>query len=286
MSPVDPRDHATHDLDALSEALDGRLSKEPLEAVLDLVRSCPDCRAAYEALAWTRAQAGRLPAVAFPPGLEEEIRRGLNQEASRPGLGSIRRIVGLALAAALLVSLAGILVRLASRPPPLPETVAEDFRARATERRPLALETADPARLEAWLASASLGFPTRVFDLRMMGYELRGGGTDTVAGRRSAVIVYRDVTTGREVICRMLVGGLGDLPSPDGKREHDGIPFRVYQVEGITLVFWPEGNVLCMLVGDGDPEALVQLAFAKAMKARARDTWGARPAVTVGFRSQ
>jgi anti-sigma factor RsiW len=271
MSPVDPRDHAKHDLDALSEALDQRLPPERAEAVQDLVRSCPDCRAAYEALAWTRAQAGRIPAVAFPPGLEDQVRDALDRGAARPRQALTRRTVGLALAAALLVSLAAALVRLASRPPRLPQAMAEDFRGGAAGHRPLALETADPARLQASLASAPLGFSPRVFDLRMMGYELRGGGIDTIAGRPSAVIVYREVATGREVICRMLLGGLTDLPPPDGKREHDGIPFHVYSVEGLTLVFWPEGDVLCVLVGDGDREALVQLAFAKAMKARPRE---------------
>jgi len=271
MNPVDPRDHAAHEPDALSEALDGRLPADRLEAVLEVVRSCAECRAAYEALAWTKAQAGRTSAVAFPAGLEEGIRRGLDREAARPRRALTRRAVGLTLAAALLLSLAAILARLASGPPPLPTAVADDFRARAAGRVPIALETSDPARLERWLGSA-LGFPTRVFDLRMMGYELRGGGTDTVAGRPSAVIVYRELATGREVICRMLRGGLSDLPPADEEREHDGIPFRVHQVEAVTLVFWPEGEVLCLLVGDGDPEALVQLAFAKAMKARARES--------------
>jgi anti-sigma factor RsiW len=270
MSPVDPRDHATHDLDALSEALDGRLTEGRHEAVQDLLRSCPECRAAYEALAWTRAQAGRPSAVPLPPGLEDQIRRRLDHEAGRRTRAA-RRAVGLTLAAALLVAFVALLARLASGPPPLPRALAEDFRARAAGRLPLVLETADPARLEAWLAKAPLGFPTRVFDLRMMGYELRGGGTRTVVGRPSALIVYRETATGREVICRMLRGVLTELPSPDGKREHDGIPFRIYQVDGITLVFWPEGDVLCVLVGEGDPEALVQLAFAKAMKARSRE---------------
>jgi len=33
------------------------------------------------------------------------------------------------------------------------------------------------------------------------------------------------------------------------------------------VVFWSEGDVVCVLVGDGPPEAVVSLAFAKAMKA-------------------
>jgi anti-sigma factor RsiW len=273
MSPPDPREHATHDLDSLSEALDGRLAGKRLEAVLDLVRSCPECRAAYDAMAWTRAQGRRLPAVAGPSGLEEQIRSRLDRDAGLSRrIRAVRRALGLTAAAALLLALAGVLIRLVSSPPSLPQAVAADFRARAAGHLPLTLETPDPARLEAWLASASVGFPTRVFDLRMMGYELRGGGTRVVAGRPSVFIVYRETATGREMICEMRRGGPKDLPPADTTREHDGIAFRVYRIEDLTLVFWPEGDVLCVVVGDGDPEALVQLAFAKAMKARVRES--------------
>jgi hypothetical protein len=271
MKPIDPREHPSHDLDALSEALDGRLQGEGLEAVLGLVRSCAECRAAYEALAWTKAQAGRTPAVTAPPELEEEIRRGLDRGAVGPPRARTRRAaVFAALAALVVLALAAALVRLrpASPPPTLPQAVAEDFRNRGARTIALGIETTDPARLEAWLDSASLGFPTRVFDLRMMGYELRGGAVDSIAGRASALVVYREVATGREVICRMLLGRLRDLPPPDEALEHDGIRFQVYEAGRITLVFWPEGEVLCMLAGDGDREALVQLAFAKAMRAQ------------------
>jgi hypothetical protein len=210
--------------------------------------------------------------VTAPPELEEEIRRGLDRGVGgAPRARARRGAAFVALAALVVLALAAALVRLrpASPPPTLPQAVAEDFRNRRARTMALGIETTDPARLEAWLDSASLGFPTRVFDLRMMGYELRGGAVDTIAGRASALVVYREVATGREVICRMLLGGQRDLPPPDEAREHDGIRFQVYEAGRITLVFWPEGEVLCMLAGDGDPEALVQLAFAKAMRAQA-----------------
>jgi hypothetical protein len=189
--------------------------------------------------------------------------------ARTPGAPRAPRTLILTLAAALVLSLGAILARIAFGPPSLPTAVADDLRARAAGRVPMTLETSDPARLESWLGSAPLALPTRVFDLRMMGYELRGGGADTLAGRASAVIVYREVATGRAVICRMLRGGLTDLPPPAEMREHDGISFDIYHVEGLTLVFWPEGDVWCVLVSVGEPDALIQLAFAKPMKARA-----------------
>jgi anti-sigma factor RsiW len=268
MTAMDRRDHAAHDLDELSEALDGRLPEARQRAVMERLRQCSDCQAAYEALAWARTQARRLPASAPPPDLEEGIRNALERDRR---IAPIRRAVGLGLAAALVIGVAVLFARLTPGPPPLPAAAAAELRDLGAGRLRLGLETSEAPRLEAFFASADLGFPTRVFDLGMMGYTLRGGTVRELAGRRAAVAVYREAKTGRTVLCLMLRGSVTELPAPDATREHAGLRFQVYRAQGVTLVFWPEGEVLCALVGDGDPEALVQLAFAKAMGARPRE---------------
>lgn len=268
MTPSDPSGHARHDLDELSEALDGRLPEARHREVMERLGACPDCQAAYEAMAWARTQARGQPEVAPPSGLEEGIRSTLESRTARSP--SVRRTLGLGLAAALVAGLAALLARLGSGPAPLPAAAAGEFREHAAGRVALDLESGEASRLEAWFASASLGFSPRVLDLGMMGYVLRGGAVRELAGHRVAVSVYRETATGRDVLCLMLRGGLAELPAPEATREHAGFRFQVYSGEGITLVFWPEGDVLCVLVGEGDPEALVQLAFAKAMKARSR----------------
>jgi hypothetical protein len=48
-------------------------------------------------------------------------------------------------------------------------------------------------------------------------------------------------------------------------RRHGGISFYVYRRDARTLVFWPEGEVLCVLTSDGDAEEVIALAFAKAV---------------------
>jgi anti-sigma factor RsiW len=266
MTGAKPRDHATHDLDELSEALDGRLAETRHEQVRERLQTCPDCQAAYEAMAWSRAQARGQPAVASPSGLEEGLWDAVAARIKRTT--SVRRTLGLGLAAALVAGLATLLARLGSGPAPLPAAAANEFRERAAGRVLLGIETSDASRLEAWFTSASLGFSPRVLDLGMMGYVLQGGAVRELAGRPVAVSVYRETATGRDVLCLMLRGGLAELPAPESTREHSGFRFQVYRREGVTLVFWPEGEVLCALVGGGDPEALVQLAFAKAMVAR------------------
>ena len=271
MTSAHPHDHATHDLDALSEALDGRLSEPGQADVVERMRMCSACRSAYEAMAWARAQARRVPAQAVPEGLEAGLRAQL-REATSGRTGAPRRwrraLIGFAAAAALVLGLASLLTRTPEAPASLLETVASDYRLVTSGRLDLALETDDAGRLEAWFSEARPGFPVRVFDLKMMGYALRGGGVRPVASGLAAMSVYREVATRRDVLCEMLRASSSALPPPAEQREHDGISFKVYRMDGVTLVFWPEGEVLCVLAGSGDPDALVQLAFAKAMKAR------------------
>jgi len=251
-------DHLRHDLDELSEHLDGRLPEPRRREVLERLSECAECRDAHATLLWAKSQARKLAAVDAPAGLEAEIQARLRR----------RRLPALAAAAALVVGLAFVYSRL-SPPPPisLPEAVAQDVRSRAAGELELAVESSDARRLEAFLADQRLGFEARVLDLGMMGFALRGGSAGPLAGRPSALMVYRETATGLEVLCRMLLGRLAALPPPDETRQHDGIPFQVYHLGDVTVVFWPEGRVLCALAGRGEPEALIQLAFAKAMKA-------------------
>lgn len=266
--------HTTHDLDELTALLDDRLSEARRRELEEQLRSCGECRAALEAMRWARRQAARLAEAQEVPDLEGRLREVVRNEDARsarhPGRVHARWVIAAAL---LLLALTGYLA-LRHRAPSarrLPDSVASDFEAYRDGRFSLALATAEPPELEAYFKSRGLGFPTRVFDLGMMGYTLRGGREGAVAGRPSAFFVYRG-PSGEDVICQMFRGRLGDLPPPAARRLHDGIPFQVYRRDGLTLVFWAEGDVLCVLVGEGDSETLVQLAFAKAMKATSPQT--------------
>jgi anti-sigma factor RsiW len=274
-------DHSRHDLDELSEHLDGRLPEPRRQEVVERLRECAQCRDAQASLLWAKRHARKLAGAAAPAGLEAEVqvalRRAVGGEDAAmptrvPAARGRRHVPALVTAAALIIGLAFVLSRLG--PPPLsslPEAVAQDVRSRAEGRLELAVEGSDTRQLEAFLANQRLGFDTRVLDLGMMGFALRGGGAGPLAGRPSALMVYRETATGQEVLCRMLRGGLSALPPPHEERQHDGIPFQVYHLGDVTVVFWPEGGVLCALAGRGEPEALVQLAFGKAMKASRTD---------------
>ena len=59
---------------------------------------------------------------------------------------------------------------------------------------------------------------------------------------------------------------MSELPPTDDVRQHNGITFYVHRSAGSTIVFWQEGEVVCVLVSDVPAEDVVQLAFAKAMR--------------------
>jgi hypothetical protein len=42
--------------------------------------------------------------------------------------------------------------------------------------------------------------------------------------------------------------------------------FQIYRVGELTLVFWQEGTMVCVLASDAKSEAVIQLAYAKAVK--------------------
>jgi len=261
--------------DRIQEVLDRRLDDVALAGARDHARSCEVCGARWTAFETLQGEMRRLTAPDLPPGLSAEIAAALDREDAR-----LRRplrswwLYGAAGLAGLLL-LGGVLVRLADRPEPvppahsLPARLAHDFREIRAGRVPLSRRTADPAVLEGHLADQGLGFRPRVFDLAMMDQHLQGGGVVDLDGRRASLFSYRG-EDGTVLLCWMYLGTLAELPPPSQRREHGGISFEVHAVEGLTLVFWPEGDVVCVLVGDGPPEAVVALAFAKAEKAQAR----------------
>jgi len=210
----------------------------------------------------TREIVRRLAADAeVPPDLQSNIAAALDREVARAR--PARRRWGFAVAAAA----AAIALLLLLRPwheDDFPDEAAADYAAVVSGELPPELQTADTAQLEQWL-DARLPFRTRVFDFAMMRYELLGGRVDAVGTRRSALFAYRG-ERGDRIVCQMFEGTTAELPRAASTRVHNGITFHIYDREGRTIVFWQEGAVVCVLVGEGAADDVVSLAFAKAMK--------------------
>lgn len=263
--PTPPR-HYLEDLDAL---LDGRLYEDTVAEIEAHLAGCDECRHAFEALRWTKQFAAtRFAAPDAPADLQEKILRSLRAEPVLKILPSPPRRKwdhrhALALAASLLVAaiLSGVLLYPKTT---LPALVATDFQKYHAQKLPLDLATDDVKQMEEFFTAHGVPFTPRVFDLGMMQYRLVGGRVHRLAGQPSALFIYRS-PAGEELLCQMFPGKVAQLPAGAERRESKGIEFFIYRKNGTTTVFWQEGKIVCALVSNIDPEAVTQLAFAKAM---------------------
>jgi hypothetical protein len=257
--------------ESLQDALDGRLPADARAALEAHLAGCARCRGEVDALAWTkRLVAESAVATAPPPGLDDDLLRLLDAEDAASVPSAPARRVGrparwpawLAAAAVL-----AVLVWTWGRPAPaaLPVQVAADFRAFAGGTLALEYRTTEPAVLEARLSQSGLNFPARVFDFGMMQFTLTGGGRHHVGGHPSALFAYEGPND-LDVLCQMYQGTLAGLPPPDDRRTAKGIEFLVYRQGEVSVIFWQEGEVVCVLAANGDAEAAFALAATKAVR--------------------
>ena len=254
---------ARHYGEELQDLLDGRLAEPRRSEVAAHVEGCVRCRRELEALRWVKSELPKQVGDAeLPAELSSRVRAGLDAADRRSRRSVPRRawIAGaFAAAAVLLVFYRG------HKSVPLPSLVAADFVAFDTGAMKLEIESADPKVVEAFFARSGVGFPTHVYDLAMMQYRLVGGRVHRLDGRTSAFFAYRGPGD-TSLVCQMYEGRVDELPATDDVREHNGIRFYVHRSGNLTLVFWQEDGVVCVLASDARPEDVVQLAFAKARR--------------------
>ena len=253
--------------DELQDLLDGKLPDARRAEVAAHVASCARCARELASLEFAKQHAPTLYAAApLPDGLAARVRASLDAEDRRvqPARWTRRAWIGGALAAAAAIV---VFVRTRHRAT-IPELVAADFLAYDSGTALLAVESADPKVVEAFFAANGAAFRTRVLDLGMMQYRLVGGRVHQLDGRTCAEFAYRGPGN-VALVCQMYEGRVADLPAAAEQREHGGIDFYVHHFQGVTAVFWAEGGVVCVLAATLPSEDVVQLAFAKAMKATA-----------------
>ncbi|MBI3402256.1 MAG: zf-HC2 domain-containing protein [Acidobacteria bacterium] len=249
---------------ALQDLLDGRLNPDEQARVQAHVDECAECRSVLEDLRRGRAWArDGLPAADVPPDLVDDLRRrldGATRSRSATWIGR-RRFLAIGAGAVAAGLATAVYVR---RGHDWPNEAIDAYREFRAGRRPFDAETPDPPALEAFFRTR-VPFHTRVFDFGMMNYRLAGGRVDRLGGRAAALYVYAGPDN-RHLVCEMFVGTLTELTEPSERREHNGIPFVIYRRGAYTAVFWPETNVLCVVVSDMPAEETIALAFAKAVK--------------------
>jgi len=254
----------------LQDFLDGRLDDTRRVEVRAHLDGCPQCRGELEVLRWVRDVAlKQLPGEKVPPGLADRVTAALDAAdgRTRPAANwTIRRRWGQWATAGALLAAAALALLLVSRPrADLVDAVTRDFAVYSSGTLALDLRSADGTAVESLYARGGIDFRTRVFDLGMMQYRLVGGRIHRLRGRPSALFAYRG-PEGRDLVCQMYEGRLAELPRSDDVREHNGITFQVYRAGRLTLVFWQESAVVCVLASDAESETVIQLAYVKAVK--------------------
>jgi anti-sigma factor RsiW len=249
--------------DEIQELLDGRLDPAREAAVRSHLAECDVCREHWQHLEWLKQ---RLRAIAdpapLPSDLDAAIRGALDRErpeSRRTWRPSLTLAAGLA---ALLVVTIGGGVWWWFRPP-TPVEIARDYVSLSDGTLRLEAATAAPPTLERYFTARG-GVPNRVYDLDMMRYTLVGGRVQPHRGQPGTLAVYRG-EHGERVICEMYFAA-PPSGTPVDRRTHKGIEFTVYRHGDVIMVFWDEGPVTCVLAAIMDPEALLQLAYAKAQR--------------------
>ena len=261
-----------HFKDEIHELLDGRLDAAARREVEAHLETCEECRRAFEAMRWTKqfAAAHFAAPPEAPAELRDRILRSLRAEIEpvniiTPPPARWRKQTILALASAAVLLLAAILAFVHfTRKPQMPAVMADLYRDYKAQRLTLEFSTSDVKQMESYFAGRGVAFNTRVFDLGMMKYQLVGGRVDRGRKQPAALFVYRGADE-RVLVCEMFAGKMAELPAGAEVREHNGFRFQIFRQGDLTAVFWPEGAVVCVLISDGPPEEVVQLAFAKAM---------------------
>jgi anti-sigma factor RsiW len=260
-----------HPVEDLQLLVEGRLPKERNAALDTHLEGCVRCRAELDALKRVRSTLrASLTNQPVPEEVSKRILAAIEAEARASGharpetLDQSRRVfIKGAGALAIAAGLVALFFQLRPRGPIA--AAAADVLRFASEGSSLDLTTSDPSELETFFRTRDLGFSARVFDFGMMDYLLEGGSVSSISGRDSALFAYRGAD-GRGLVCQMYPGSLGDLEETAPEQVINGIDFRVYERDELTLVFWEEGPIVCVLGAEEEPASALDLAVAKAVR--------------------
>lgn len=263
--PTSPK----HFKDEIQDLLDNRLDAATRAEVEQHIESCTQCRREFEALRWTKSFAAQqFVAKAAPSELRENVLRALEADAGSartitrlPGFQT-RKLKPILAWAAALVALGILALILIPKQRTLPQLVARDFRSYQNQKLTPELNTPDVKKMETFFAGR-VPFAPHVYDLSAKNYPLVGGRVQDLQSQHTEWVVYRGPNK-QDLVCQMYVGNVSELPTGSVEREHRGKKFYVYDVKGVTMVFWQDRKVVCVLISDMPTESVVQLAFAKA----------------------
>jgi len=254
---------AAHPGDDLHRLLDGQLDAERAAQVEAHVAECLRCQRELEAVRGIKSVLrDHLAQVPVPGAVVSRVRAVTTAPAPEARRFPVRARLATAAVLALAAILVLAIVRRAPGPTDIVQSVVADYRGFRSGNMELQHRTADAPDLDRFFQEAGVPFPTPVFEFGAMQYSLAGGTIRENGGTR-AVFAY-DGPNDDRMICEMYEGVTGDLPVGADIQEFAGKQFYIYRVDDLTLVFWQDGEVVCVLVMDGDPEQAIFFARVKA----------------------
>lgn len=256
-----------HPGEQLADLVDGRLREAEAATVRAHLEQCAACRAVHDELRAARGAARALQAeVPMPADLLASVTRALDREDALERQAAPARVpmtVRVLLQVAATFAIVLLFRAIATPPRDLPRELAAIQRRVGSPQLRLEVVSSDVQAIERYFAEA--GAPrVRVIDLSMMGIVNEGGVRYLNNNRPVALMAYR-TPSGARLVCQMYEGLLADLPPPAETREQNGFRFQVYRRGALTMVFWQEGDLVCVLGSELPAEEVMALAVAKAM---------------------
>lgn len=224
--------------------VDNELSVESALEVERHLQGCFPCHVALERQQRFVHTVGQLyPRAPLPQGFEERLRRTL-QSGPRHRFW----LNGLALAASVLLAFGAVRTLVRAGAPAIPASVvaAADMYHRAADQAvPLAIRSADPAAVNAWL-TRNLSFPISDPVRQPAAMALEGASVVDLAGERAGYVQYRWDTH----LVSLFVLPPRTWPDAGHGVRADSIEFHLFTVAGLKLIAWNHQPVSYVLVSD------------------------------------
>jgi anti-sigma factor RsiW len=252
----------------IQDLIDGRLDPALQPEVEAHIAKCEKCKAQFETLNNIKQIVRKtIGPVSTPERLRNKILLQLRNEKTTqtPRKTWPKPAVLTTVAAAVVLLLIGGLIYRNTTRPGLPSRVAKDYQNYMLNQLRLEKISSKAPEIESYFQEKGIPFDTRVFDLSMMEYDLLGGKVHQLSGRPSALFAYEGPKQVK-IVCQMFPGSVQELPPGSEVQDHNAIRFYIYQQNRVTMIFWQEGKIICVLASEAQKNDVIQLAFAKAVK--------------------
>ena len=252
----------------LQDFLDGRLDDTSRREVERRLADSAEWRDELEVLTISREVSHTgLSSIHMPEGLRSQIQDAIADElqGAKATIRPAGRLLSFrlpAMAAAALILFAAGMYFSQSAPAAGPATtVVEIFHTYQIGEMPLQFTLADPSCLEDHLAAMGMSFDPGMATLE--GYVYQGGCITKKPECDYATFAF--VNEAKEVVtCQMFPGRLEKMTGTFEHRIQRGKDFMIAREGCITMTFWQDGDMICVISTDGNEEESIQLAVNKA----------------------